>query len=622
MRWGYTGKLLRVNLSEKKVSVEEPDEGIYRHYLGGRGFIVYYLLKELEPGVAPLSPKNKLVFAVGPVTGLPIAGAGRYAVGGKSPITGGFGESESGGFFGVEMKNAGYDILIIEGRSPSPVYLFIQDGAVEFYEALHLWGAGTAEIEETIQRTHGDKRIRVAAIGLGGEKLVRFASIMNDVVHAASRTGMGAVMGSKNLKAIAVRGNSRVKAADPDMIAKWAKKLREDNEETKILSTLGTASATIHHGKSGNLPVRNFQDGVFEGLEKINGKAMAERFRKGADGCYACYVRCDQVADGKTKWGEIDPRYGGPEYETVGALGSCCGVDDLSAIVKGNELCNKYGLDTISCGVTIAFAMECYERGIISTKDTDGIDLCFGNADAMLTMIQRIASREGFGKLLAEGSLRAAQAIGNGAFECVMHVKGLEIPMHDPRYKKGLGLGMAVNPAGPDHACLVHDTSLSSAESVKRYSSIGIFEAMPPTELSPRKVAAIYKAGLQYHLSNILAMCIFLPYGLEGYRETINAATGWSLTDYELVTIAERAMTLARIFNLREGFTSDDDALPTRFQESQNGGPLESEIVDPEIFQEAKELLYVMLGWDSKTGVPTRGHLVELGIEWATPFVE
>lgn len=620
MKYGYTGRLLRVNLSLNRISMEEPDEVFYRQYLGGRGFIVYHMLKQLSPGIDPLSRENKLIFACGPATGLPIAGAGRYAVGAKSPMTGGFGEAESGGYFGVELKKAGYDLIVVEGQASSPVYLWIADGKAEIRDASHLWGLDVADSEDAIRAELRDDKIRIAEIGVAGENLVRYATIMNDCVHSASRTGMGAVMGSKKLKAIAVKGSLRIKAANADAISAWAKKAKEDKRETESLTLFGTASVMGHHGRTGNLPVRNFRDGFFEGLDKIDGKALVEGFRIATDGCYGCFVRCDPITSGETKWGGIDPRYGGPEYETIGALGSCCGVDDLSAIVKGNELCNRYGLDTISCGVTIAFAMECYERGLITERETDGIQLRFGNAEAMVAMINKIAFREGFGDILAEGSQRAAERIGKDAGNCAMQVKGLEIPMHDPRYKKGLGLGMMVNPAGPDHACWVHDTAFSSEEGIANYKGMGIYETMPPTELSARKVAAIYKAGLQFNLSNNLVMCIFVPYGLAGYREIVNAATGWDLTDYELLKAAERSLTLAHIFNLREGFTANDDSFPLRMHESQKGGPLEGEVVDRKALQEARGLLYGMLGWDPKTGVPARARLVELGIEWADPI--
>jgi aldehyde:ferredoxin oxidoreductase len=617
MNNGYAGKLLRINLSDGRINIEEPDELFYRRYLGGRGFSAYYLLKELPRGVDSLGPGNKLIISCGPMTGVPIAGSARHAIGSKSPATGGFGESESGGYFGAELKQAGFDIVIIEGKAPDPVYLWIKNGKAEIRDASALWGNDPADVENQIRGELGDDKIRIAQIGLAGEHLVRFAAVMNDIYHAAARMGLGAVMGSKKLKAIAVRGTNRVKPSDPETIAKWAKKIREDRGLTEGLSMFGTASVTAGHSKTGNLPVRNFQDGVFEGATNIDGQSLHDSYRVGTSGCHACFVRCDRIAGGNSRWGDIDSRYGGPEYETIGALGSCCGVDDLSAVVKGNELCNKYGLDTVSCGVTIAFAMECYERGLIDDIDTRGIDLSFGNAEAMIQMIDLIAHRGGLGDLLAEGSKRAAESFGKDAITYAMQVKGLEMPMHEPRYKKGLGLGMATNPAGPDHACSVHDTSLIYERSIEGYKGIGIHETMPSTELSPRKVAATFKYGLVRHFSNNMVMCTFLPFSLDGYREIINASTGWNMTVYEMLKVAERTLALAQIFNLREGFTESDNVFPHRMYTSQRGGPLEGEIVVPKALDEAKQLYYGMLGWDPETAIPTISRLTELDIGWA-----
>lgn len=613
----YQGKLLRVDLTHRTTHVEELEEGFLRLYLGGRGIAAYYLLRELEPAADPLGPENKLIFACGPATGLPLPGAGRHGMAAKSPLTGAFGEAESGGFFGTELKQAGYDVVIFEGAASSPVYLWIKDGAAEIRDAQPLWGMDPVAAQDAIQGEVGDRLVRVAQIGRAGENRVRYASIMNDLVHGGSRTGLGAVMGAKKLKAVAVRGSVRIKSADPETVTRLGKRVRENPGEGESLARYGTAGVVLGHGKKGNLPVRNFQDGFFEGVEKIDGQALVDQYRTEGRGCYACFIRCDPVTAGETKWGAVDSKYGGPEYETIAALGSNCGVDDLGAIVKGNELCNRYGMDTISAGASIAFAMECFERGLIDQADTGGIELRFGNADAMICLIDQIAARQGFGAVLSEGVKRASEIIGQGSEAYALHVKGMEVPMHEPRFKKGLGLGMATNPAGPDHACSVHDTSISSEAGIQAWKGLGIQVPLPPTELSDRKVSAIYKAGLVRHLSNNLLMCTFVPYGIEGYCEVVNAATGWNMTVYELLKVAERSLTLAHIFNLREGFTPADDVLPKRFATSQRGGPLEGQTVDPEDLDEAKRLLYGMWGWDPETSVPTRARLVELEIDWA-----
>jgi aldehyde:ferredoxin oxidoreductase len=617
---GYAGKLLRVDLTRGKISSEELEENFYRQFLGGRGFIAYFLLKELSPGIDPFDPENRLIIACGPATGLPIAGFGRHSIGAKSPLTGGYGEAESGGFFGAELKKAGFDIIVIIGKAKKPVYLWINNDEVEIRDATHLWGKDTEIVEDLIHKDLSDDKVRIAQIGVAGENLIRFASIMNDITHAAARGGIGAVMGSKNLKAIAVRGTNKINSADSETIAKLAKELIKDKTNTEALTRFGTVSSTAGHGKTGNLPVRNFRDGYFEGVDKIDGKAIYDNFRVGSSSCFACYVRCDSVAGGKTKWGEINSRFGGPEYETVGSLGSCCGISDLSAIIIGNQLCNKYGMDTISCGVTISFAMECYELGLIDKKVTDGLELRFGNSQAMIQMIENIAHRNGIGDILAEGTKRASQKIGEPAIQYAMQVKGMEIPMHDPRYKKGLGLGLITNPAGPDHACSVHDTILSSEEDLSNYKCIGVLNPIPTSEISDRKVASIYKVGLVRHLSNNMVFCTFVPHTISAYRDILNAATGWDMTVFEMFEITKRTLTLAHIFDLREGISTSDDIFPKRIYTNQNGGPLEGVNIDE--FESAKKLLYEMWGWDPETSIPTRACLSELDIQWAASYLQ
>jgi len=430
---GYNGKILRVDLSHGTTSVDEPEEGFYRHYMGGRAFVSYYLLRELSGGEDPLGPKNKLIFAGGPVTGIPIAGSGRNSVGAKSPLTNGYGDAEVGGYWGAEFRQAGYDAIIIEGKAEKPVYIWIEDGKVEIKDARHLWGKTTGECQKHIQQESGVSGVRVAQIGIAGENQVKYACVVNDINHAAGRSGMGAVMGSKNLRAVAVRGRQKVELADSRAVNSLARRLRDILKTHRAavgMSQYGTAGGLVALNTAGGLPTRNFRDGVFEGAEKISGQVMNESILTGRGGCYACPIRCKpEVAVGEPY--NVDPLYGGPEYETLAALGSDCGIDNLEAVAKGNQLCSAYGLDTISTGASIAFAMECFENGILTGKDTGGLKLNFGNAEAMLQMVEMIARREGLGKVLADGVVKAASAFGKGAEEFAMHVKGQEIPMHD-----------------------------------------------------------------------------------------------------------------------------------------------------------------------------------------------
>ena len=399
---GYNGKILRVNLSNKTTSTEKLDPYFCRRYVGGAGFVAYYLWKELPAGVDALGPDNKLIFALGPISGLQLPGAARHCVGTKSPLAGCVVKSEVGGFWAAEFKRAGYDALIIEGKAEKPVYLFIQDGEVSIKDASHLWGKETNDTQEAIRAELGDNRIAACLIGPAGENMVRYSCIMSGTKDAAGRGGAGAVMGSKNLKAVAVRGHRLPKIANSERL----REIRQQMVARKSpLSEYGTGGPEMPMMvQTGNLPVRNFRDGLFP-AEKITGAVIKDTIRIGMEGCYACPVRCKKVVKFDEPY-PCDPAYGGPEYETLAALGSNCGIDDIKAICKGNERCGANALDTISTGATIAFAMECFEKGLLTAKDTGGIDLRFGNGDAMIQVIDLIARREGIGALLAEGTAR------------------------------------------------------------------------------------------------------------------------------------------------------------------------------------------------------------------------
>ncbi|MBA7512514.1 hypothetical protein ES705_04519 [subsurface metagenome] len=615
MSYGYNGQILRVDLSRGAISADAVDELFCRKYLGGAGFISYFLLKELQPGIDPLGPENKLIFALGPVTGVPLPGNGRNCVGAKSPLTGGYAKSEVGGFWGAELKHAGYDAIIVEGKAEKPVYLWIHDGEVSIRDASHLWGMKTKETEQTIRTELGDSLIRVAGIGPGGENLVRFACIMNGLKDAAGRGGMGAVMGSKNLKAIAVRGHRRPRVAEPERIKGFRQWVLDNPQRWAWAHELGTGAAMEAGVADGNIPVRNFLDGEFPEIAKISAEAVRDTIRIKMEGCYACPVRCKKVVKVDEPY-SVDPAYGGPEYETLAAIGSNCGVSDLKAIAKGNELCGAYSLDTISTGGVVALAMECFENGLLTTKDTDGIELTFGNAEAMLKTIELIAKREGIGDLLAEGTARAAQKIGKGAVEFAMQVKGLEIPMHDPRVKAALGLGYAVNPNGADHCANLHDTMLAQpGPFLDRLKPLGILEPLPADDLGPHKVNMFRDVHLSRIALDCLVLCLFLPYDVNQTVDILSAVTGWKTSTTEMLRVAERTMTMARLFNIREGLSAADDKLPNRFFQPKRNGVLSTKFYDPEQLEKAKSYYYTLMGWDAKTGIPTPEKLQELGIE-------
>ncbi len=614
MPGGYNGKILRVNLSDNRTSVEEIDESFCRKYLGGAGFVSYLLWKELKPGIDPLSPGNKLIFALGPVTGVPLSGNGRHCIGARSPLTGGLAKSEVGGYWGAELKHAGYDAIIIEGKAKKPTYLWVNDGEASLRDASDLWGKKTKETQQAIRTQLGDNLIRVASIGPAGEKLVRFACIMNDLHDAAGRGGVGAVMGSKNLKAIAVRGHTRPQVADPERLKQFNQWLLANEPLWREFHYNGTGGIMEAGVASGNLPIRNFADGEFADVGKISANAIRETIRIKMESCYACSVRCKKVVKFEEPY-PVDPAYGGPEYETLGSLGSNCCVNDLKAVCKGNELCNANSLDTISTGDVIAFAMECFENGLLDKKDTNGLELRFGDPEAMLKAIDLIVRREGIGDLLAEGTARAAQKIGRGAMEFAMQVKGLEIPMHEPRLKAAMGLGYMVNPHGADHCASMHDTMLSTpGRALERFRSLGITEPLPAGELGPRKVAMFRQMQLYRIATDCLLLCEFVPWSPEQAADILAAVTGWKTSVNEILKVAERTLTMARLLNVREGFTIADDKLPGRFFQPKRSGALATKFYDAEQLEKDKRYYYTLMGWDSQTGIPLPEKVAELGI--------
>jgi aldehyde:ferredoxin oxidoreductase len=619
---GYNGKILRVDLTEKRITIEEKDDLFYRTYWGGRGLVAYYLLNEVPRGADPLGPDNVLVFAAGPLTGAPVAGAGRNSVGAKSPLTGGYGDAEGGGFFGAELKRAGFDAIVVTGRSKQPVYLSIRDGKVELRGASHLTGKTTLEVEAAIKEELGDKLVRISQCGPAGEKMVRYACVVNDLTHFAGRSGMGAVMGSKNLRAVAVRGKGQVSLAEPGKVRELARWMVENAPILSAgLTDTGTAGGTVGLSVAGGLPTRNFQEGSFEGAEKISGQTMRDTILADRDTCWACPIRCKRIVKAESPH-KVDPRLGGPEYETIGSLGSSLGIDNLVAVAKGNELCNAYGLDTISTGVSIAFAMECFEKGFLTLEDTNGIEMRFGNAEAMLEAIELISARKGFGEFLGLGVKEMAKRLGPEAAEIAMHVRGQEIPMHEPRLKYALGVGYALSPTGADHCHNMHDTGFQTADSrsMQDMRSLGILNPLPFDDLSPEKMHMYWTATNLRVFANIGVICSFVPWTPIQLEDLVRCIVGWNTTTTEILTAAERANTLARIYNIKEGLDVSLEKLPRRFFQPFADGPLAGKAADPEVWQEAKLSAYRLAGWTDK-GIPTRECLGRLGISWAGKFL-
>lgn len=612
---GYSGKILRVNLSTRNISIEEIDDSFCRKYLGGAGFILYYLLKELSPGVDALGPENKLIFATGPLTGIHLPGSGRHCIGAKSPLTNTIAKAEVGEFWGAELKFAGYDAVIVEGKADKPVYISIIDEQVEIRDATQLWGKNTKETQDTIRTELKDERIRVGMIGPAGENLVLFSCIMHGLYDAAGRGGLGAVMGSKNLKAVAVRGHKAVPVFKPEGVKSLRDWILTDENKGRLkgFSEFGTGGDLKGFEATGNLPVRNFRDGLFPNVGEIDGRAIKNTISVGMDGCFACPVRCKKVVKVEEPY-HVDPAYGGPEYETLAALGSNCGIDNLAAIAKGNELCGAYSLDTISTGGVIAFAMECFENGLLTTRDTGGMEVKFGNHEAMLELIDLISRREGIGALLAEGTAIAAKKIGKDAEKFAMHVKGLELGMHEPRFKAGLGLGFMVSPIGADHCLNIHDSNLLTPAQMKEFHALGILEPLPSDSIGPEKVNLFRLVQLKRILGDSLLMCLFIPYSYEQLASVTAAVTGWDTGVGEQLRVAERILTMSRLFNIREGFGEADDVLPSRFFQPKTDGFLSNVKLDPAQFDNAKRYYYALMGWDVKSGVPLPEKVIDLGI--------
>jgi aldehyde:ferredoxin oxidoreductase len=626
MARSFHNKILRVNLTTVTVAVEEPGLLYMRKYMGGWNVIADVLLREVPQGADALGPDNRLVFAAGVLTGLAGSGFSRSTVGSKSPLTGGFGASEVGGHFPYEFKRAGFDTIIFEGISPTPMYLWVHDGEAELRDATHLWGKTTKETLTTLQGELGDRRIGAAMIGPGGENGVLFACIMNELKDAAGRTGLGAVMGSKNLKAVVVRGKMKLDGADPEVVSDLSKTMARGvaaGERAAGMHKWGTGANMTDSTATGNLPIRNFRDGLFEeGAWNLSSEKYMPEIGLGMDGCTACAVRCKKVV----KVEGVDSDYGGPEYETAGALGSSCGIGDVLAVSKGSALCNAYGIDTITTGVSIGFAMEAFERGMLTLADTDGIDLRFGNADAMIACVEKIARQEGFGKFLALGSARMAAKLGGDAPMFAMTTKNQEFPMHEPRFKRGMAIGYALSPTGADHMHALHDAGLGTPTEEGfipngTLRAMGILEPVALEDIGPAKVRATLANSIYSAMRNVLPCCHFVPWTLDEYVQLVRAATGFDVSVFELLKLGERAWTLARVFNMREGWTVAEDRLPERSYGPTTDGALEDGGIDPEELQEAIHTYYGMAGWDVETGVPTLAKLQELGVEWAAAYL-
>ena len=626
---GYMGKILRVNLSNGTTATEPLSDDVARKYIGGRGLSAKILFEELKPGIDPLGPENKIVVASGPMPGIPFSGNSRYSVCAKSPLGLGWGESYSGGYMAPKIKQSGFDAFIFEGVSKSPVWLYVNQGRAELRDAGKYWDKSTAETEAGIKKELGDtdkRQTSVASIGQAGEKMVRFAAIMNDLREAAGRSGMGAVMGSKRLKAWACKGNMKIPTFDEKKLNEFVRQCVPEVKKGPYIQPLhdyGTAGDTDDLNAAGRLPTKNFTRGTFEGAEKITGETIVSSgLLVGRDTCWACSTNCKRVVDGKQPY-LLDREVGGQEYETTAAFGSFCMNSDMYAIAKANQLCNLYGIDTISTGVVIGFAMEAYEKGIITKEQTGGLDIQWGNPDVIIKLVEQIGQREGIGELLGEGVWRAAKKLGKGAEEFAMHVKGREVPMHEHRSKRNVGLMYAVADRGACHMEWEHDDYWESDTYLR--PELGLVASELPNRTlidygpSKTKIAKI-QADL-WSMCNSLVVCVFDIYPGGGIEHStllgiLNAATGWNMTMEEYMKAGERAINMTRAFNAREGLTRNEDALPKRMMEPLPDGAFAGKPFGQEILNTMLDNYYEVRGWDKKTGLPTRGRLESLGLKF------
>ncbi len=610
LQGGYLRKLLRVNLTAGTIEVAELSEDLARGYIGGSGLGAALLFAESKADTPPLSPDNPLLFLTGPLTGTRVLASGRYAVVTRSPLTGIWAEADAGGQFGSQLKWAGFDGVIFTGKAPEPVYLYITNGRAELRPAQGIWGQDTYVTDELI-RAETTAGASVACIGPAGEKGVLFAAIMSEGRHsrAAGRAGVGAVMGSKNLKAVAVHGTGSVSVARPDKLEQSLRALAPTLvKNSRARSQYGTAGGLMGAETIGDFPIKNWQLGVWvKGAARISGQVMAQTILTGRYYCDRCPVGCGREVAVNTPWGQVVGA--GPEYETLGMLGGLCMVDDLPAVCYANDLCNRLGLDTISTGAAVAFAMECFEHGLLSTGHTGGLDLTWGNADAVIKLIGQIAQRQGLGSLLAQGTVKAADEIGGLAHEFTVHSKGLEMPAHDPRAYSSLALAYATSNRG---ACHLQGFTHALEASVTM-PELGFPEILDRFSTDQKGAMTAAMQDLM-SLFDSLKVCKFMIYGgvkVTHLVEWLNLVTDWDLGQKDFLFIGERIFNLKRLYNVRLGISRKDDILSARVLSEKKGGGAGEHL--PHLGRMLSNY-YDIRGWDSN-GIPTKETIRRLDLE-------
>lgn len=611
---GYIGKILRIDLTEKTMKEEALPSEIAREFIGGAGFGIKYLYDELDAGTDPLGPKNKLIIASGPFSGTTVPCASRMAITSRSPLTGTAAVALSGGYFPVELKFAGYDVLIVEGKAEKPTYVWIKDGDVHFRDAKTVWGMTTTDCQQVIKNELKDQNIRIACIGPAGENLSRLACIINEK-RAAGRKGLGAVMGAKNLKAIAIRGSGSVSVASKENLKIARTKMTEAMKESPVLysgfSKTGTPSNVDNTCALGIFPAKNWTaTGQFIPVKEIGVEALEKR-NVGREFCYGCPVGCSQL-----KLAQGDPYSGimteGPEFETMYSFGGQTGVDNADAIIAADRLADDLGLDSISAGVAIGFAMELFEKGILGTEETGGMELNFGNHEAMIKLLRLMAFREGIGDLISDGVRIATEKIGKSTDKYAMHVKGLELPAYDVRGAKGHGLNYATAFCGADH---------NRGYAFQEIFGIPIPYPVDRFETKGKGKLTKWNQDVRTATADCPTMCVFIldmavsSFATENTAALMEAVTGLNFTPEEVEQAGERINNLARAFNVREGFSRADDILPERLMEEPlKDGASKGHVISNEDLKEMLDEYYEVRGWDLNTGIPGRKKLEGLNL--------
>ena len=619
MTGGYMGKIAFVDLTQGAVRTEELSDEVARGFIGGYGIGARVLFERIPRGADPLGPENVLGFAAGPLTGTRAPTGGRYMACCKSPLTGGWGDANSGGYFGSELKAAGFDAIFVSGAAAAPCYLRVADGRIEIRDAARFWGLDTIAAEEALQRELNDPKLRVAAIGPASERLSLISGIVNDRGRVAARSGVGAVMGSKRLKAVAVRGTAAVPVADPDALGRlskdFARALRELPGMAQVLMKHGTCGFTGALVAGGATPLKNWQlagEQAFPAVKRVTDGDAFVRFQTRKYGCASCPISCGGICDvstGKYPVGEVHK----PEYETIGAFGPLCMCDDIEVIIKLHDLCNRSGLDTISAGHVLAFAMECFEKGILTEGDTDGLRIGWGDGAAMVALLEKVIRREGIGDVLADGVKAAAAKIGRGAEACAMHVGGQEPGLHSALFLPSRGTGFVCDPTPGRHTAAPMARIEGGPGAYAPYPElkIGAFERHAYTGKGPMSATA----SCYLQIGNCAGVCVmpFMFFGNYPLVDLLKAVTGWDLDVAEALHTGARIQALRQSFNLREGVTAGQVRLPDRMtgRPPQAQGPLAGVTIDVDNL--AREFRAAM-GWDAETGVPTADTLNDLGL--------